>query len=372
VFRKIGLRGTRPFVLAQRVASAPPTPSPPRGRRRLAAGAAVVVALAVAAGGCGGNGQSTLSPDSRASHAISVLWWAMLAGSAVVFGVVLVLVLAAAVHRRGDEPRPRWAALLGEPFVLVSGIALPALVLIGLFVATLVVLPKTSPAASPAGSAVVSRAGGLAIVVTGRQWFWDVEYPAQHVRSANEIHLPVGETVTLELRSADVVHSLWVPELNRKMDMIPGQTNSLRLRARRAGVFRGQCAEFCGLQHAHMALYVVAQPPDEFRGWLEHEARTPAPPATPAAQRGQQVFLGSACVYCHRIAGTNASGEVGPDLTHVASRLSLGAGTIPNTKGYLGGWILDPQHVKPGNRMPGTSLSGDELQDLLAYLETLR
>jgi len=296
----------------------------------------------------------------------------MLAGSVVVGGVVLVLVLAAAISRRGDEPPPRWATRLGEPFVLVSGIALPALVLVGLFVATLVVLPKTSPAASPASPAAVERDDGLEIDVTGRQWFWDIEYPAQHVRTANEIHVPVGEMVTLKVASADVVHSLWVPELNRKMDMIPGQRNVLRIRAQRTGVFRGQCAEFCGLQHAHMALYVVAQPPDAFQRWLEHEAQIPVPPTTPAAQRGQQVFLGSACVYCHRVAGTNASGEVGPDLTHVASRLSLAAATIPNTKGYLGGWILDPQHVKPGNRMPGTNLSGGQLQDLLAYLETLR
>src|SRR5581483_2722992 len=323
--RKIGLRGIWPFVPGSRVAPPPAGRRPPSATRRWprCRGAALILAAVAVAGGCGGNGQSTLSPDSRASHAISVLWWVMLAGSVVVGGVVLVLVLAAAISRRGDEPPPRWATRLGEPFVLVSGIALPALVLVGLFVATLVVLPKTSPAASPASPAAVERDDGLEIDVTGRQWFWDIEYPAQHVRTANEIHVPVGEMVTLKVASADVVHSLWVPELNRKMDMIPGQRNVLRIRAQRTGVFRGQCAEFCGLQHAHMALYVVAQPPDAFQRWLEHEAQIPVPPATPAAQRGQQVFLGSACVYCHRVAGTNASGEVGPDLTHVASRLSL-------------------------------------------------
>jgi cytochrome c oxidase subunit 2 len=321
--------------------------------------------------GCGGNGQSTLKPASRASHAISALWWVMLAGSAVVFGVVLVLLLVGVLARRGDEPPSGWTARLGEPFVLVGGLVIPSLVLAALFVLTLVVLPKTSPAASAAAPTGASS-GGVEVIVTGRQWFWDVDYPAQRIRSANELHLPVGETVTVKVQSGDVVHSLWIPELNRKIDTIPGQVNSVRLRAQRTGVFRGQCAEFCGLQHANMALYVVVESRQQFAAWLARESRAPPPPATSELERGQQVFLGSACVYCHTIAGTNASGQVGPDLSHVASRLSLAAATIPNTKGYLAGWILDPQHVKPGNRMPATNLSGDQLQALLAYLESLR
>jgi cytochrome c oxidase subunit 2 len=153
--------------------------------------------------------------------------------------------------------------------------------------------------------------------------------------------------------------------------VIPGDTNEVVFRASHAGVFRGQCAEFCGLQHAHMALYVVAEPQAAFDAWVAQESRPPPPPPTAALERGQQIFLGSACEYCHTIAGTNASGTIGPDLTHFASRLSIGAATIPNTKGYLAGWILDPQHVKPGNRMPATALSGAELQSLLAYLESL-
>jgi cytochrome c oxidase subunit 2 len=365
MFRNIVIRGTGSAVPARH------RPGRPGFRpARLVAGVLLAVGL-LAAAGCGGNGQSTLSPDSRASHAISALWWTMLSGSVVVFGVVLVLLLAATLRRRGDDAPPAWALRLGEPFVLVSGIAVPALVLVGLFVLTLVVLPKTSPAASPASGAAGGREG-LEIVVTGRQWFWDVDYPAQHVRTANEIHVPVGRTVTLKVQTGDVIHSLWIPELNRKIDMIPGQTNSVRVRAQQAGVFRAQCAEFCGLQHAHMALYVVAEPSDRFRDWLARESQPASLPRTAQQERGQQVFLGSACVYCHTIAGTNASGQVGPDLTHIASRLSLAAATIPNTTGYLAGWILDPQHVKPGNRMPATDLTGDQLQDLLAYLETLR
>jgi cytochrome c oxidase subunit 2 len=212
----------------------------------------------------------------------------------------------------------------------------------------------------------------MTIQVTGRQWFWDVDYPDHHVRTANEIHIPVDETVTIVALSGDVIHSFWVPELNRKIDMIPGRRNVIRLRADRAGVFRGQCAEFCGLQHAHMAFTVVAEPRDALDAWLAREARPAPQPQTPAEQRGQQVLLGSACVYCHTIDGTNASGRIGPDLTHLASRQAIGAGVVPNTPGYLAGWILDPQHLKPGNKMPATALTGPQLQDLLAYLRTLR
>jgi cytochrome c oxidase subunit 2 len=154
--------------------------------------------------------------------------------------------------------------------------------------------------------------------------------------------------------------------------MIPGKTNPILLRADKPGVYRGQCAEFCGLQHANMAFYVVAQTPSRFRAWLARQARPAAPPPSSRLRRGLRVFLGVGCSGCHTIRGTGANGKVGPDLTHFGSRLSIGAGTLPNRPGYLGGWILDPQHVKPGNKMPGLNLSGDQLQPLLAYLESLR
>jgi cytochrome c oxidase subunit 2 len=330
---------------------------------------AALLLLAGLVAGCG-NQQSTLRPHSHAAHSIATLWWVMLTAATVIFGVVVVLLLAAVARRRGDAEPPRWAANLGAPFVLVGGLVVPTLLLVGLFVLTLVVLPKTSPAASAHSGA--SGAAGLEVLVTGRQWFWDVEYPARHVRTANEIHIPVGETVTIRVQSGDVIHSLWIPELNRKIDTIPDQTNSIRVKVDRAGTYRGQCAEFCGLQHAHMGLWVVAEPRADFRRWLAEQAGPARRPSDETIARGQQVFLGSACVYCHTIAGTNASGRVGPDLTHVASRLSLAAATIPNSVGNLAGWILDPQHVKPGNRMPATDLTGPDLQALLAYLESLR
>jgi cytochrome c oxidase subunit II len=325
------------------------------------------LALVLPAAGCGSS-QSTLRPASKASSDIATIWWVMLVGSAVIFAVVLALVVVVVVRRRGAAApadaaggRERGAHI----FVGVAGVLVPLVVLAALFALTLGTISTTSSAAGASSSV-------MTIEVTGRQWFWDVVYPDTHVRTANEIHIPVDETVTIVGLSGDVIHSFWVPGLNRKIDMIPGRRNVIRLRADRPGVFRGQCAEFCGLQHAHMAFTVVAEPRDRLDAWLAREAEPAPQPQTPAEQRGQQVLLGSACVYCHTIDGTNASGEIGPDLTHLASRRSIGAGVVPNNPGYLAGWILDPQHLKPGNKMPATALSGPELQDLLAYLRTLR
>jgi len=335
------------------------SPSPPRRFGTCA----VVLVLVLLAAGCGGSDQSTLSPESHASSEIAQLWWVMLAASAVIFGVVLVLIAAALLRRRGPEAPPDTRAGGGLWIPAIGGVAIPIVLLVALFALTLNTLPATSPTA---------QTGVLTVKVTGRQWFWDVEYPGAGVRTANELHVPVGQTVNVEVTSGDVIHSFWVPELNRKIDMIPGRVNTVQLEADRAGTYRGQCAEFCGLQHAHMAFFVIAQPRAEFDRWLAAEARPAPRPATHELERGQQVFLGSACVYCHTIAGTNASGTIGPDLTHFGSRLAIGAATIPNTRGYLGGWILDPQHLKPGNKMPGTDLSGAELQVLIDYLESLR
>jgi cytochrome c oxidase subunit 2 len=173
-------------------------------------------------------------------------------------------------------------------------------------------------------------------------------------------------------RTADVIHSFWVPELNRKIDMIPGHPNRILLYADQAGTYRGQCAEFCGLQHAHMALEVVAEPAARFRAWLRAQSAPAATPRSPAQRAGERVFLTNQCASCHTIRGTPARGQVGPDLTHLASRTTLAALTIPNRPGYLAGWVLDPQHVKPGAEMPGLNLSGPDFQALLAYLESLR
>jgi len=212
----------------------------------------------------------------------------------------------------------------------------------------------------------------LTISVVGHQWFWEVRYPGSKAVTANEIHIPAKTPVEVQLSSADVIHSFWVPELNKKVDMIPGHPNTIGLYADRVGVYRGQCAEFCGLQHANMAMAVYADPPGKFRAWLANMSKPLAPPASPQAKAGEQVFLSQQCESCHTIRGTTAVGRIGPDLTHLMTRRSLAALTIPNTKAYLGSWIRDPQHIKPGNKMPATNLSGPDLQALLDYLESLR
>jgi cytochrome c oxidase subunit 2 len=216
----------------------------------------------------------------------------------------------------------------------------------------------------------------LRIQVTGNQWWWDVQYddpaPSLGVTTANEIHIPVGRAVKFDLRSTDVIHSLWIPNLQGKIDLVPGRLNELWLRADTAGVYRGQCAEFCGLQHANMALVVVAEAADDFERWLAGNRAAAPTPVTPEQQRGKEVIERGPCAMCHNITGTLAGGRTAPDLTHIASRSTIGAGTLPNTRGYLAGWIADPQHVKPGSRMPTVGLHDDELQAVLAYLETLK
>ncbi len=304
-----------------------------------------------------GVSQSTLDPASHAAREIDQLWWILLVISAVVFAVVTVLVVAVGLRRRGRRDEAAADTRRVQGLVLLGGFAVPLAVLIALFVLTLRTLPATS---APEGDVDVT------VEVTGRQWFWDVRYPGFGVTTANEIHIPARQRVRLVAKTADVAHSFWVPRLNRKIDMIPGKTNSILLEADRPGIYRGQCAEFCGLQHAHMAFLVIAETPSRFRDWLAREAR----PAAPAAGRGEQVFVAN-CGGCHTIRGTDATGKIGPDLTHVASRRTLAAVTIPNARGYLAGWILDPQHLKPGNRMPGLDLTGDQVQALVDYLSGL-
>jgi cytochrome c oxidase subunit 2 len=310
------------------------------------------------------NRQSPLEPHSHASRDIASLWWGMLVGAAIVVGVVTLLVLVAALRARARRGGSEGESTSTKGLVFLGGFVVPILVLVTLFVLTL----RTLPATSAPGTGKTA----LAIRVTGRQWFWDVEYLGHDAKTANEIHIPVKTTVRLEVRTRDVIHSFWVPELNRKIDTIPGRPNEIALRADRAGTYRGQCAEFCGLQHAHMAFLVVAEPRARFDAWLAGQSRPAATPVTKSQKAGLAVFSSAGCSGCHTIRGTPATGGVGPDLTHLASRSTLAAVTIPNSEGYLGGWIVDPQHLKPGNLMPGFDLPGNELQSLLDYLRSLK
>jgi cytochrome c oxidase subunit 2 len=218
--------------------------------------------------------------------------------------------------------------------------------------------------------------GEFPITITGQQWWWQVEYPAGDpslvTATANEVHIPTGRRIHLQLRSVDVIHSFWVPSLAGKRDLIPGRDTELWFQADQPGVFRGQCAEYCGLQHAHMALEVVAQPPSEFNAWLDQQRQNARDPQSPEERRGQQVFQSQSCAFCHSLRGIDAFGASAPDLTHLASRRSLAAGTLPVSTETIADWIGNSQHFKPGTRMPPFALPHDQLQNLATYLGSLK
>jgi cytochrome c oxidase subunit 2 len=300
----------------------------------------------------------------------NVFWWI----SVVVWVGVTAMLIVAAVHAR----RARTAEGEGDPTavdpaqqrrmvrIVIGASAITVLTLISLLVVSV-----------DAGSALagLDQPNAVAVRITGHQWWWQIDYDYDSPRratTANELHVPVGRVVRLELSSDDVIHSFWVPSLHGKKDLVPGRVNVTSIRADQPGVYRGQCAEFCGLQHAKMELTVIAEPPAQFEAWLAHQHDAAPPPKTDETHRGQAVFMTRTCVMCHAIAGTQAGAGLGPDLTHVASRGTLAAGALANDHGHLAAWILDPQEDKPGVRMPSTALTADELRDLVAYLETLR
>ncbi|MBV8631326.1 MAG: cytochrome c oxidase subunit II [Silvibacterium sp.] len=222
----------------------------------------------------------------------------------------------------------------------------------------------------------MNQEDALTIDVYGHQWWWEIRYPNNEaykiVDTANEFHLPVGTPIRFHGTSRDVIHSFWAPNVNGKRDLMPGYETEVMWQVDQPGRWRGQCAEYCGEQHAHMSFFIVAESKEQFAKWLADQAKSAVEPSTPQEMRGQQVFLSHGCVLCHSIRGTAAGSRVGPDLTHLRSRATIAAGALPNTIGNLGGWILNAQSIKPGCRMPPNQLSGSELQDLLAYLETLR
>jgi cytochrome c oxidase subunit II len=303
---------------------------------------------------------SVLAPAGAEAAALQALSLVLIAGATLLFAGVTVLLVLALRQREKRAISTAW-------WILGGGIGFPVVVLSALLLySTARTAGLERPLADPP----------LVVGVTGRLWWWEVRYrdPASghEVMLANELRLPVGRPAQIALGSADVIHSFWVPSVHGKKDLIPGRINRTWLRIDEPGVYRGQCAEFCGLEHARMAITIHADPPDVFAAWLAHQREPAAPPASAQAVRGLQVFTGSPCVLCHTIAGTTAGGRLGPDLTHVASRSTLAAGTLPNTTGNLAGWILDPQHIKPGVRMPATSLAPADYHALLAYLGGLR
>ena len=317
---------------------------------------------------------SLLDAQGTGAAIIRGEWWLLLGTATAIFLLVVVLMAAAILRQRrqaraggerdGDVAAAAPAAHAGggTRWIWLGGIAMPLVVLLGVFALNVRDIQALGAPPSPPTAAVR---------IEGHRWWWKVEYPDLGITTANQLYIPVGQAVKVELTSADVIHSFWVPQLQFKRDLIPGQTNSMWLQADEAGVYRSLCAEYCGLQHAQMHLMVVALAPADYAQWVAHEGSDAVTPGDPLAQAGQQVFLGTTCVYCHAIRGTPAAGEVGPDLTHLASRLTLAAGSLENNTGNLGGWIMDPQHIKPGALMPPALLTGQQLQELLAYLNSL-
>jgi cytochrome c oxidase subunit 2 len=315
--------------------------------------------------GCTGV-QSALNPGGPQARAIATLTWWFFATCGAVYALTMGALFWALLRRReasDDADATKWRLGL----VITGAAAVTIAILIGMTLSSVV-----------AGRGLLSPSapGAITVDAIGHQWWWEFQYhdisPNEIVNSPNELHVPVGVPVVIRAMSRDVIHSFWIPNLHGKRDLIPGIVTHTWIQADTAGVYRAQCAEFCGLQHANMAFSVVAEPMDAFLKWLQHQRRGAPPPQTEEQRRGHELFLRGPCVMCHTIRGTSAGSRVGPDLTHVASRHTLAAGTLVNTRSHRARWITNSQAIKPGNRMPANLVRSDDLPALLAYLDTLR
>jgi len=320
---------------------------------------------------CGCRGiQSALDPAGPQSRSISGHWWLLFWVCTVVFVLVVGFMLYGLWRSKIQTPNdaPVDPAKETRTTWYVSACVVATVVILFVFLVASLSTAKT----------IFSKPGGkpLEIEVTGHQWWWEVRYPdpdsSKIVVTANEIHIPAGQPVHILLKSADVIHSFWVPKLQGKMDLIPMHSNSLWMQADFPGVYRGQCAEFCGHQHAHMSFLVIAEPLADFNQWRDQQIQSGPPPADPVLRKGQHVFLSSSCVLCHTLRGTTASATLAPDLTHFASRHTIAAGTLSNDRASLERWIVNSQGVKPGNKMPPNDLNPEDLQNLLSYLGSLK
>ncbi len=330
----------------------------------LKAFSSLLLLAVVLATGCSGV-QSTLAPSGQDAERIASLFWWMTGGAAIVWLFVIALAVYYSRHSSGarNQRRDRW-------LILGGGVAFPTVTLTILLIYGLAMIPET-----------VARApeGSLQIAVSGEQWWWRVRYfrpGGQEVVLANEVRLPVGEPVQFRLDSDNVIHSFWIPSLAGKMDMIPGRVTYLTVRPTATGIFRGACAEYCGTSHALMAFYVEVMEKAAFDAWLEHQARPALPQAQgaePVAGRGGELFTSNGCGACHTVRGTAARGDIGPDLTHVGGRLSLGAGILEMRPDKLRDWLARTAHIKPGVHMPEFSMLPDaDLQAIAAYLHGLK
>jgi len=328
----------------------------------------VVIAAACVLTSCGG-WQSAFDAQAAQSGEIKRILLIFIVVSSVIWIAVMLVLLFGLLRRRTLRERPldfheAFESRAGN-VILIAGIA-----------TTVTVLALSVVSYGAQRTVFANDPAAVTVKVTGHQWWWEVQYQADspHLSftTANEIRVPVGQPVTVQLESADVIHSFWVPSLTGKMDLVTGQQNTVQFTAKNPGVYRGQCAEFCGAQHAHMAFTVTALQPDEYGRWRDQQNQNARSPGDPLSIRGEQSFRGRGCALCHTIRGTLAGGQLGPDLTHIASRQTIAAGTLPRNTGNLAAWIADPQHIKPGNLMPKTSLRSDELIAIVHYLEQLQ
>jgi cytochrome c oxidase subunit 2 len=310
--------------------------------------------------------QSMLQPAGVQAQAIRALWDLMLAVTGSVWFLVagaICIALWRATRRTAPQPvaTRRMHAMIAWSTAVTIG------VLFGLLGAAVWTGQRIQ---------ALDASNALHITIVGHQWWWDIEYAdpiaSRRVRLANELRLPLDRPVVLRMTSNDVIHSFWVPNLHGKLDLVPGRVTMLRLRADRPGRFRGQCAEFCGMQHAHMALPVIVEPRGQFDAWLDGQRQPAHLPHTAQQQRGRALFETGSCASCHAALGTRAGARTAPDLTHMASRLTLAGGLLPNDPASLEAWLRDPQAIKPGNRMPVPGLSERDRQDLVAYLGGLQ
>ena len=314
---------------------------------------------------------SIFDPSSPQARAVAHLWWWMFGvGGAVWIGVTIAMfyVIRARRGERGSD------TMLHVPEGTHHG--MERVVTIASFATVLILLGFLVYDFSIGRLLAQHPQRALTIDVVGHQWWWEVHYedpnPSKQIGTANEIHVPVGEPIQFKLRSTDVIHSFWAPNLNGKRDLIPGYESTHWFKADTAGIYRGQCAEFCGLQHAQMAFFIIAEPPAKFAAWLAAGSATPEPPTDSTLLYGQRVFMSSGCSVCHAVGGTEAHSTVGPDLTHLKSRMSIAAGSLANTRANLTRWIVNPSAIKPGVRMPSLPLKPAELNALVSYLETLK
>lgn len=323
------------------------------------------VGTALLATACGGN-QSMFNPQGPTARSMADLGWFLIAlCSAIYIAVMVALAMALTRRRHETDSSPETTARLTRNVVLAS--AGTVVVLVALAVATF---------AADRGLNSPSGPGAVTIDVVGNQWWWNFQYrdvsPNDFVSVPNELHVPTGVPIHIKAQSRDVIHSFWVPNLHGKRDLIPGIVTNTWFQADTPGVYRGQCAEFCGHQHANMALQVVAEPMDRFLAWIAHQRQPAADPSTDETRRGRDVFMQSTCATCHTIRGTDAGSRVGPDLTHVGSRMMIASGRLPNTRENLERWIANPQAFKAGVRMPAHRLADADLSALVSYLRSLR